>query len=407
VRRPPAVAVIPARGGSKGIPLKNLEEVGGRSLVRRAVESCLACEPIASVVVSTDDDAIGREASAAGARVIRRPAELSGDDASSESAVLHAMGELRESGIDADVIVFVQATSPFIDPVALASAVEQVQRGDADVVFAATASHEFLWRRHADDSMTGLNHDPCVRARRQDREPDWRETGAFYVMRAEGFESARHRFFGRVSVAAVDEQDALEIDTPDQLALARALAQDREPVATRASPRLSDGADVRLLVTDFDGVHTNDRALLADDGTEMVIVNRADGHGVKLLRQAGLPMLILSTETNPVVSRRADKLRVACLQGLHDKWPALRSWLDEHAIEPAAVAYVGNDVNDLECLQHVGTPIAVADAHPLVIAAARHVTRSAGGDGAVREVADLLLAALGEAAPVPHQGAPS
>ncbi|MDQ3738525.1 MAG: acylneuraminate cytidylyltransferase [Actinomycetota bacterium] len=403
---PSAVAVIPARGGSKGIPAKNLAEVAGRSLVRRAIESCLACAPIASVVVSTDDEGIGREASAAGAGVIRRPAELSGDDASSESAVLHALGELRAGGIEPAVVVFVQATSPFIDPVAMAGAVEQVQRGEADVVFAAAASHEFLWRRDEAGSLSGLNHDPVVRMRRQDRQPDWRETGAFYVMRAAGFEAAGHRFFGRVGVAEVDERDAIEIDTPDQLDLARALAGDRDRVPSPAAPDPLGDIPVRLLVTDFDGVHTNDRALLAEDGSEMVLVNRADGHGVKLLRQAGLPMLILSTETNSVVARRAEKLGVACLHGLDDKWAALRSWLGERAIEPAAVAYVGNDVNDLECLQQVGTPIAVADAHPLVIAASRHVTRAAGGDGAVREVADLLLAALGAVQPDPHQGEP-
>ncbi|MEJ7719359.1 MAG: HAD hydrolase family protein [Ilumatobacteraceae bacterium] len=129
-----------------------------------------------------------------------------------------------------------------------------------------------------------------------------------------------------------------------------------------------------MLVTDFDGVHTDDRAVVADDGSESVIVSRADGHGIKLLRRAGIPMLILSTETNGVVGRRAEKLGVECLQGIDDKWTALQHWLQAHDLGAADAAYVGNDVNDLECMAHVGLPIAVADADPIVRAAAAHVT---------------------------------
>ncbi|MBA3803696.1 MAG: HAD hydrolase family protein, partial [Acidimicrobiia bacterium] len=142
----------------------------------------------------------------------------------------------------------------------------------------------------------------------------------------------------------------------------------------------------------FDGVHTDDRAVVADDGSESVIVSRADGHGIKLLRHAGVPVLILSTETNGVVSRRAEKLRVECLQGIDDKWTALQHWLRDHDIGAAEAAYVGNDVNDLECMAHVGLAIAVADADPIVRAAAAHVTSRRGGRGAVREIADLLAA---------------
>jgi N-acylneuraminate cytidylyltransferase len=113
--------------------------------------------------------------------------------------------------------------------------------------------------------------------------------------------------------------------------------------------------------------------------------------GVRLLREAGVPVLILSTETNPVVAARAAKLRVEVLHGIDDKVTALRDWADASGIALDRVAYLGNDINDLGALGIVGWPIAVADAHPLVIGAARRVLDRRGGDGAVRELADLVL----------------
>ena len=113
-----------------------------------------------------------------------------------------------------------------------------------------------------------------------------------------------------------------------------------------------------------------------------------------MLSRAGVGCLILSTETNPVVSARAAKLGVECVQGLGDaKGEALRGILRDRTLDPATVAYVGNDVNDIECLQQVGVPICVADAWPAVRRAARFVTVRRGGAGAVREVCDLVLAA--------------
>lgn len=378
------VAVIPARGGSKGVPLKNLEAVGGRSLVARAVDSVLGAPSVTLAVVSTDDDRIAAEARAAGARVVVRPPELSGDEASSESAVLHALDELVRDGTDPEVTVLVQATSPFIDSAALDVAVRRVLDGSDDVVLAAAPTHAFTWKLDGTQAVA-VGHDAATRPRRQDREPIYRETGAFYAMRTSGLRSSGHRFFGRTGLQVVDEESSLEIDTPADLRLARTLAT--------AAP--TGYLDVDALVTDFDGVHTDDRAYVDADGRELVSVTRADGLGVARLRDAGVPVLILSTETNPVVGARARKLRVECLQGVTDKAVTLRRWMAEHDLDPARVAYVGNDVNDLPALALVGWPVAVADARPPVLDAARLVLDTRGGAGAVREITDLILAARG------------
>ncbi|WP_084958577.1 N-acetylneuraminate synthase family protein [Thermoactinospora rubra] len=388
------LAVIPARGGSAGVPLKNLAPVGGVPLVARAVRSCLRAKLIDEVVVSTDHAGIAQVAREEGAAVIERPTELSGPEASSESAVLHALDQL---GDDPGVVLLVQCTSAFIDPGDLDAAVRRVLDGEADVVFSGTPTHEFLWTT----AGAGVNHDPADRPRRQDREPQFRETGAFYVMRTAGLREHGHRFFGEVAVQEVPARHALEIDTPEDLEMARALA----PFAAVPEP-----IDVDAVITDFDGVHTDDRAYVDSEGREMVLVSRSDGMGVSLLKRAGVKVLVMSTEQNPVVSARARKLGVPVLQGLTDKRTVLRDWLAIEKLDPARVAYVGNDVNDLGPMGLVGWPVAVPDAHPKVRAAARVVLSRPGGAGAVRELCDRILAARPERplAPVavsrPHLG---
>jgi YrbI family 3-deoxy-D-manno-octulosonate 8-phosphate phosphatase len=122
-----------------------------------------------------------------------------------------------------------------------------------------------------------------------------------------------------------------------------------------------------------------------------VTVSRADGAGVEALRRAGVPVLILSRETNPVVAARGRKLGVEVLQGVEDKAEALNRWAETAGVSLARSAYLGNDVMDLPAMALVGWPVAVADAHPLALAAARIVLERTGGHGAVRELADLVL----------------
>lgn len=377
-----AVAVVPARGGSKGVPGKNVATVGGVPLVARAVAAALAAG-IADVRVSTDDLAIAEAARAAGARVIARPVELAGDTASSEAALLHALDVLEAEGVRPEVLVFLQATSPFIESVPLARAVRRVLDDEADSVLSAFETYAFLWRQDS-SGAAGVNHDAGFRPRRQDREPHFQETGAFYVLRTAGFREAGFRFFGRIAIEQVAADRAVEIDDVHELELARVLAPVFDPMPS-ALP-------VDAVVTDFDGVHTDDAALVREDGTESVRVSRSDGMGVERLRAAGIPLLILSKERNGVVAARAAKLRVPVLQAVDDKAAALGTWLAEQGVDPARCAYVGNDVNDLSAMALVGWPIAVADAHPAVQRAARVVLRRRGGHGAVREAAELVLA---------------
>jgi YrbI family 3-deoxy-D-manno-octulosonate 8-phosphate phosphatase len=390
-------AIIPARGGSKGVPGKNLRRIGGRSLIERAVDACHAALLVDAVYVSTDDPQIAAAAETAGAQVIMRPAELSGDTASSESALLHALDQLSMVGEEPEIIVFVQCTSPFIAPDDLDRAVELILHDHADSVFSAVATYDFLWRPSGGFGLvTGQNHDPAVRPRRQDREPDFRETGAFYVMSVTGFRAARHRFFGRTAVVQVPELSAVDVDHLDDLILAGAVAQVMKP---------PQEIDVDVVITDFDGVHTDDLVTVGQDGWESVRVSRADGMGVERLRAVGIPLLIVSKETNPVIQARAAKLGVELLHSVEDKRRIVGEWLMARQIPADRAAYLGNDVNDLGAMSLVGWPVAVADAHPAVQQAARLVLARPGGHGAVRELCDLVIEHRQRADPVARSSA--
>lgn len=388
VRRGGVVAVIPARGGSKGVPRKNLRPLGGEPLVVRAVRSLRAVSSVDQVVVSTDDHEIAYAARAAGALVIDRPARLAGDEASSESALRHALAALGTRGAVPEVTVFVQATSPFIDPDDVDRAVACVSTGGSDVAFSVVRTEQHVWRL-GPDGPEGVNHDKRRRQRRQDRAPEFIETGAFYAMRTHGFLEHGHRFFGRLEMVEVSPRDALEIDTEHDLRLA-------EELLTRREAENSDPAScplrARAVVTDFDGVHTDDSLRLDSHGVESVVVSRSDGLGIGRLREAGIPVLVLSTETNPVVRARAEKLGVDAVTGCTDKIAALTAWARDLDIPLADVAYLGNDVNDVECLRAVGWPVVPAGAHSAARVAAPYVLRRRGGDGAVRELADRVLA---------------
>ncbi|MFF4244142.1 cytidylyltransferase domain-containing protein [Streptomyces sp. NPDC001822] len=394
---PTVLAVIPARGGSKGVPAKNLAQVGGVPLVARAVRACLASPEVTDVVVTTDDPAIADAArsaaealgEAARLHCVQRPAAISGDTATSEAAVLHALDayEAMGHGRTADVVLLVQCTSPFITREDIDGVATAVARDGADTALTVAAFHGFVWRdgSAAEDGTYGVNHDKAVRPRRQDRPQDHLETGAAYAMDAVGFRTHRHRFFGRTALVPTDPARVLEIDDPHDLARARALAPllDPSPLPTRA--------DIDAVVLDFDGTQTDDRVLVDSDGRETVAVHRGDGLGIAALRKSGLPLLILSTEQNPVVAARARKLQVPVLHGIDRKDLALKQWCEEQSIAPDRVLYVGNDVNDLACFGLAGWPVAVASAHDSVRAAARAVTTNPGGFGAIREIAAWLL----------------
>ena len=388
---PETLCVIPARGGSKGVPRKNVRLLGGIPLVAHAILAARSATSVSRVVVSTDDHEIGETATRFGAEVVWRPAEISGDTASSESALLHTLNHLAEfEGYRPEIMVFVQCTSPFTSPSDIDQTVRALLERDADTALTVVPFHAFVWRRSEEGDAIGLNHDKRVRLRRQERPPEYLETGAVYVMRVDGFLEHGHRFFGKTALSVTDPSKLLEIDDETDFARAEAL------LATQAPRNQAELLPERPagLALDFDGVMTDNKVVVSQNGTEAVVCSRSDGMGIGMLRRTGLPIVVLSTEPNPVVAARCAKLEIPCLHHLHDKVGALRAWAAERSLDLRNVVFVGNDINDVECLSAVGCPVVPADAHPEAMRLARIVLNQRGGEGAVRAVAELLLTRL-------------
>lgn len=151
--------------------------------------------------------------------------------------------------------------------------------------------------------------------------------------------------------------------------------------------------NIQLFALDFDGVFTDNRVFIDEDGREMVVCDRSDSLGLKMLKEMrpDITVVVISKETNNVVKARCDKLKITCRTGIDDKLTLFKQLVDEMNLDIQHVAYMGNDINDLECIAYAGVGAAVCDSDPKVLAVADYVTRKAGGRGAIREFIDLLL----------------
>ncbi len=379
-----AIAIIPARGGSKGIPNKNLQTVGGITLLARTVSACLESDSITAVYVSTDSDEIAAVALKSGAQVIRRPADISGDTASSESALLHALNEIEKTSSLPSNVLFAQCTSPFISHTDIDGILQLLK--DHDSALTVTHNHAFIWRRDNSGNAIGINHDSAIRLPRQQLDPEFKETGALYAMNIDQFRKSGHRFFGRIGMYEVPVDRSMEIDDPEDLRLANTLEIQEKGMPSRESLQ-----SIKAIVFDFDGVMTDDQVYITETGQEMVMASRSDGMGISALRNAGLKLLILSKERNPVVARRAEKLQIEVIQACDNKLEALTKWLSKNQLLLSQCAYVGNDINDLQCMQAVKLAIAPIDAHPQATQAAHWRLTRAGGKGAIRELSDAII----------------
>ena len=154
--------------------------------------------------------------------------------------------------------------------------------------------------------------------------------------------------------------------------------------------------NLKLIVYDFDGVMTDNKVYVDQDGREMVQVNRSDGLGVSEIKKLGIEQIIISTEKNSVVSARASKLSIPCLQGIENKKDVLMNYCKKNDIDLKNVAYVGNDTNDKEAMEIVGYSFCPVDAHGSIKKISNHILDTKGGNGVIRELLDFINNKKGE-----------
>jgi YrbI family 3-deoxy-D-manno-octulosonate 8-phosphate phosphatase len=381
------LAIIPARGGSKGIPKKNIIHVAGKPLIAYTIIQALESKNVTRVVVSTDDSEIAHVARQYGAEVIERPGFLATDDSSSEDAILHVLDVLKnEENYEPDLVVLLQCTSPLRQAQDIDKAIDCMVINGADSLLSVSVSHRFIWRKLPSGVLEPINYDYRHRPRRQDMEPNYLENGSIYIFKPWVIRKYRNRLGGKIHYYIMDYWSSFEIDEPEDLALCEWVLLQQNKRKKRTFP-----SQIDAVIFDFDGVFTDNTALIFEDGREAVIVSRADGLGISLLKQTGVVVRVLSAERNPVVAARCDKLGIEYKQGVDDKLTGLIEMLQEIKVPPGNVVFVGNDINDIGCMTFVGFSIAVADAHESVRAVADLVLKNKGGRGAVREVCELLI----------------
>jgi len=405
------LALVPARGGSKGIPRKNIRDFAGYPLLAWSIAAGLGSELVTRVIVSTDDEEIAAVAREHGGETpFLRPAELAQDNTTDLPVFEHALDWLREhEGYQPDVVVQLRPTSP-IRPRGLVDDAIRILMAHphADcvrgVVPAGQNPHK-MWRLPDGENgaMKNLLEVEGIpepyNAPRQSLPPVYWQTGHIDAIRTKCILEKKSLTGDVIYPLLIDPAYTVDIDNLgdwaryEHLVLNGGLEHVSPGRTRRPMP-----AGIRLLVLDFDGVVTDNLVWTDQDGREMVAASRSDSIRIKELRKAGVETVILSSETNPVVTARANKMGVEALQGLglQAKGEALKRLMAEREIDPSQVIHVGNDLNDLPVFELVGWSVAVADAYPEVLRAADFVLSKPGGGGAVREVCDLILGSLQE-----------
>lgn len=399
------LAVVPARGGSKSIPHKNIRPLAGHPLIAYSIAAGLQARSVSRLVVSTDDEEIAAIARRYGAEVpFLRPAALAQDDTPDLPVFQHALAELAASGYRPDVVVQLRPTSPLRPPDCVDRAVGiLLSHPEADSVRGVVPSGQNpykMWRIGEDGRMRPLLSDGFVEPYNMPRQalpPTYWQTGHIDAIRASTI-LEKGSMSGEVILPLVlDPRYTIDIDNLRDWERAEwLLARGQLEVVWPGRARRPLPARVELVVLDFDGVLTDDRVWVDERGEESVAAHRGDGWGIARLREKGVEVVVLSTETNPVVAARCRKLGVEAIQGVEDKAQALRALLDRAGVPAERVVYLGNDVNDVGCFDLVGCALVVADAHPQAAARADMVLSRTGGHGAVRELCERVLGARSE-----------
>lgn len=390
------VAFIPVRGGSKSIPFKNIKIICGRPLAYWTIKAACECSYIDAVYVATDSDKIretvislrdeNRELFQK-AEVIDRSSETASDTATTESAMLEFAQKY-----EFDNIALIQATSPLLTAEDLAGGFELFAQPDTDSVLSCVRQRRFLWERNEKGGAASLNYDIYHRPRRQDFAGYLMENGAFYITSKKNLLSSQNRISGNIKVYEMSEDTSFEIDeASDWIIIEELLRRREEAVGRKIRP-----GKIKMFLTDCDGCLTDGGMYYSEKGDELKRFNTKDGMGFSLLRKRGIITGIITGENTRINEARVRKLHIDELyQGVSDKLEVVKQLADRYQIEMAEIAYVGDDINDMEVLENVGFPCTVNNAMNAIKKKAKYVSGLNGGDGAIRDIIEFILCETG------------
>jgi len=378
------VAFIPVRGGSKGIPCKNIKLLNGKPLLQYVIDAAVAVEEIDNVVIATDSDEIRNVVQSLFGEIDKvsifdRDPVTATDEASTESAMLDFAARFDQPF---ENIILIQATSPLLKPNQLKEGIKKYEIENLGGLVSVVEQKRFIWQDN-----TPVNYSPENRSRRQNFKGHFIENGAFYITSRKLLLENKCRISEPYGTYTMPLESYYEIDEPEDWTIIENILAEKETISISDTlPKL-----LKAVVFDFDGVFTDNKVIVQQNGDEAVICDRGDGMGISMLKKHGIDVWVLSKEQNPVLKSRCEKLKIPCIHGVDDKWPLLKKQLKDRGYSTDEVIYVGNDVNDIECIQGVKCGVAVADSHPEVLKHAGLVLSKNGGSGAIRELSDMLI----------------
>lgn len=403
------LALIPARGGSKGIPRKNIRSFAGYPLIAWSIAAAKQSALVTRIIVSTDDEEIAAVAREWGAEVpFLRPSELAQDKTTDLPVFEHALKFLEEvEGYYPGIIVQLRPTSP-IRPKGMVDGAVSIllNHKDADCVrgVVPAAQNPFkMWRFNGEEKplyplleVDGIPEP--YNAPRQILPPVYWQTGHIDAIRLATITNKKSLTGDVIYPLMIDPKYTVDIDTPADWVKYEAVIYGGLDVVSPGESRRRMPETVQMIICDFDGVVTDNLVLTDEKGKESVAASRSDSMHIKTLREKGVEVMILSSEPNPVVKARAKKMGVEAIHGIgmQDKGRVMREVLEQKKVKAENVIYIGNDLNDLPCFEIAGWSVAVADAYPEVIRAADYVLTKNGGHGAVRELCELVLKQLSQ-----------
>ncbi|TMS01976.1 N-acylneuraminate cytidylyltransferase A [Larimichthys crocea] len=381
-------ALILARGGSKGIPLKNIKMLAGVPLLGWVLRAAVDSNMFDSIWVSTDHDDIEKVAKAWNAKVHRRSPEVSKDSSTS----LETIQEFVKLNPEVDVICNIQATAPCLHPYHVKEALEMITQQGFDSVFSVVRRHQFRWqevKKGSGEFTKPLNLDPVNRPRRQDWDGELCENGSFYfttrdlIVNQGLLQGGKLCYYEMLPEYSVD----IDVDIDWPVAEQRVL---RYGYFGRDIPEV-----VRLMFCKVSGCLTEGRIFLSLSGEEMVSINTRDTMGIRMLQEEEVEVVLLTSIEDPVAQALADKLakRTGCkvLQVGMEPMDALNPMVEQRKLNWKDVAYMGTDKPDVKCLNLAGLSAVPGDAPVVAINAAKYTCHSIGGKGAMREFAEHIL----------------
>lgn len=383
------VAFIPVRGGSKSIPLKNIKNINGRPLVYWTIDAAIQCDYIDEVFVSTDSIEIENVIASydrnhkGKLQCISRNPENATDTATTESALLEFAKKVK-----AKDVILLQATSPLTSYTDLNQAFYKFYSGKFDSLLSLVRQKRFLWKDDFAGTVEPINYDIVTRPRRQDFKGYLVENGAFYITTYGALLKTGLRISGKIGYYEMPEETYVEIDEPEDWDIVENLLRRRHnPNDFKIKLK-----SIKLFATDCDGVLTDAGMYYSVEGDALKKFNTKDGMGLSRLKENNIILAILTGEDSEIVNKRAEKIGIdEVYLGCKDKVAAMNELLVKYNLTYENVAYIGDDLNDLDLLKKVGCSFSVADAIQIVKDNVDYVTLLKGGEGAVREVADLLL----------------